>query len=106
MMKSAIASACFALATIAAPPMATAATITYGSIGITPGSDIDRHYKVARDICAAEAGIPPRGTDRTDDFYYRTALRACLYRLGFSAEGEYAYPVPLFGSPSSHHRYR
>jgi hypothetical protein len=103
-MKPAIMSALLALA-LTAPSGAIAATITYGSVGITRGSDIDLRYAQARETCSLEAETPPRGTPHVGDFYYRAALRACLYRHGFSAEGEYVYPVPLFGSPSHHRSY-
>ena len=77
-----------------------AASITYGGVEITRGSDVDMRYAEALDRCSNEAAIPPRGIPRTDNFYNRTALRACLYRNGFSETGDIAYPVPLFGSPS------
>lgn len=106
-MKSILASAILAAALASSiTSAASAATMTYGSVGITRGSDADARYMAARELCSREAETPPRGTYHIGDFYYRTALRACLYRQGFSAEGEYAYPVPLFGSPSRHHRHK
>ncbi len=77
-----------------------AATMTYGSIGIVRGSDVDRRFALAREACMIEAATPPRGILRTDNFYYGAALRACLYRQGFSDDGSHVYPVPLFGSSS------
>lgn len=106
MMKIAIVATFLTAAGLAAPCMAEAATITYGSVDIPAGSDIEARYHAARDYCEVEAQTPPRGTARIGDFYYHTALNACLYRQGFSENGEYAYPVPLFGSPSRHNGYK
>lgn len=79
---------------------ASAASITYGSVGIIRGYEIDDRYISARDACMLEASTPPRGNRRTDNFYNQASLRACLYRHGFSSKGDYVYPVPLFGSPA------
>lgn len=84
----------------ALPSSAYAASITYGSVGIIEGSDVDHRFMVAREACMLEASIPPRGHPRPDNFYNQAAVRACLYRLGFSSNGDYVYPVPLFGSPT------
>ncbi len=89
----------------AAADSASAATIAYGSIDIVQGSDIEQRYLRTREECMLEASTPPRGHPFAENFYNQAALRACLYRKGFSGKGEYVYPVPLFGSPSSAHRF-
>jgi hypothetical protein len=92
----AIASAASVTATSAA-----AVSMTYGSVGILPGSNVDARYEVVRQSCMREAATPPRGTQFTGSMYYRAAFKSCLYRKGFYGDGAYVYPVPLFGSPSS-----
>lgn len=79
---------------------ASAASITYGSVGIVKGSDVEDRFLVARESCTLEASTPPRGHPFAGNFYNQTALRACLYRKGFSVKGDYVYPVPLFGNPT------
>ncbi|MBB4347398.1 MULTISPECIES: hypothetical protein [Rhizobiaceae] len=78
---------------------ASAASITYGSLGIIKGSDVENRFLSARDECTLEASTPPRGHPFFDNFLNQAALRACLYRQGFSSKGDYVYPVPLFGNP-------
>lgn len=82
------------------PGSAYAASITYGSVDIIQGSDVDHRFMAAREACVTEASTPPRGHPLPDNFYNQASLRACLYRLGFSSNGDYVYPVPLFGSPT------
>jgi hypothetical protein len=103
-MKPAIISALLAALSLISPSGAMAATLAYGSVGITPGSDIELRYMKVREACSVEAETPPRGSSDVGGFYYGAALRACLYRQGFSDQGEYAYPVPLFGNPSRYQR--
>ncbi|MND73176.1 hypothetical protein D3C80_647440 [compost metagenome] len=78
---------------------ASAASITYGSLGIVKGSDVENRFLRARDECTLEASTPPRGHPFSENFLNQAALRACLYRKGFSSKGDYVYPVPLFGNP-------
>lgn len=92
-----------ALLIVSAPLLAgtaSAASITYGSVGIVKGSDIDQRFIAAREFCMQEASTPPRGNARPHNFYNQASLRSCLYRHGFSSKGDYVYPVPLFGSPN------
>lgn len=97
-MKLTFMSAVLIALTPALAEPALAASITYGSVGIIEGSDIDRRFIDAKENCVLEASTPPRGHPRTDNFYNQASLRACLYRHGFSSEGDYVYPVPLFGN--------
>ncbi len=85
---------------LALPNGTHAASITYGSVGIIAGSDVDHRFMATREACMLEASTPPRGNPRLDNFYNQASLRACLYRHGFSSNGDYVYPVPLFGSPT------
>jgi hypothetical protein len=77
-----------------------AATFIYGGVEIIPGSDVDQRFETARSVCTNEAATPTRGTPSPDSFYYRAAMRSCLYRQGFFGDGSYVYPVPLYGRPS------
>jgi len=79
---------------------APAATMTYGGVEIIVGSDVDGRFETAKAVCMDEAATPTRGTPRTENFYYATALRSCLYRQGFFGDGSYVYPVPLYGQPT------
>ena len=88
------------LAVSASAQTSHSASITYGAVEITAGSDVDIRRQVAEQDCAFEAATPPRGTARTHGLYHAAALRACLYRKGFFDEGLQAYPVPLFGTYS------
>jgi hypothetical protein len=80
---------------------ADAATLTYGGVPIVEGSDMDLRFQAAREFCMVEASTPIRGTPRTENFYYRIALKSCLYRQGYFGDGSYVYPVPLYGQPST-----
>ncbi len=100
-MKLAFVSTLLIAITPALTESASAASITYGSVGIVKGSDIEARYLSAREACALEASTPPRGHPFSGNFYNHASLRACLYRKGFSSKGDYVYPVPLFGSPST-----
>jgi hypothetical protein len=76
-----------------------ASSITYGSVGIVKGSDVESRFLSAKEDCMLEASTPPRGHPLIGNFYNQAALRACLYRKGFSDKGDHVYPVPLFGNP-------
>lgn len=82
------------------PESAAASSITYGSLGIVKGSEIESRFMAAEAECTLEASTPPRGHPLASNFYNQTSLRACLYRKGFSSKGESVYPVPLFGNPT------
>jgi hypothetical protein len=102
-MKLAIVAAipiAFASVALVTASSAAAASMTYGSVGILPGSNVDARYEVAQETCMREAATPPRGTQFTGSMYYRAAFKSCLYRKGFYGDGAYVYPVPLFGRPS------
>lgn len=96
-MKAAFASLILA---VALSPAAHAATFTYGGVPIVEGSDMDLRFQAAREYCMTEASTPIRGTPHTENFYYRIALKSCLYRQGFFGDGSHVYPVPLYGQPT------
>jgi hypothetical protein len=99
-MKHAFISALVATLALTPSAGAFAATMTYGGVPITENSDMDLRFQAAREFCTVEASTPIRGTPRTENFYYRIALKSCLYRQGFFGDGSYVYPVPLYGQPT------
>ncbi|OJU05855.1 MAG: hypothetical protein BGN83_14485 [Rhizobium sp. 63-7] len=86
-----------AIVGMACAPAASAASghYLYGGVPLEARPDLARKYSRALAHCECEAGSLPRGSLDHKSLLYDTALRACLYRLGFF-EGREAYPVRVF----------
>ncbi|CAN7509560.1 hypothetical protein LJR030_005220 [Rhizobium sp. LjRoot30] len=90
----------FVLAAIIGTACASAASASsghylYGGVPLEARPDLERKFARALAHCECEAGSLPRGSLDPESLLYDTALRACLYRLGFF-EGREAYPVRIF----------
>lgn len=68
---------------------------TYGGVRADADPLLLHTYNVALNHCTGEASTPPRGTPYPTSLYYNAALRACLYRRGFTDRGSQAYPATL-----------